>query len=115
MPSLERVLDIPGWAASVVAIERRALPLLGAALLAISRPAYGCSSSIPDTTDRAPSSAHRATLMLVKHVAVIGFVALAVLVDRATRNSRQRTTTRPDAERADGSRGSPRSRRGSGR
>ena len=87
MPSLERVLDTPGWAASVVAIERRALPLLGAALLAIFAtgvwllvvdPRYGGPGAVLAST--------WATLMLVKHVAVIGFVALAVLVDRATRD-----------------------------
>jgi uncharacterized membrane protein len=87
MPSLEQVLDVPGWASSIVAIERRAVLLLVVAMAAIVLtgawllvvdPRYAGLGSVLDST--------WATLMLVKHVAVLGFVALAVLVDRATRD-----------------------------
>jgi uncharacterized membrane protein len=87
MPSLEGVLDPRDWAVSVVSIERRALPLLGAALVAIV--ATGIWLLVGDPRYGGPGSALAspwATLMLVKHVAVVVFVALAVLVDRATRD-----------------------------
>jgi uncharacterized membrane protein len=86
LPALERSLDGPSQAAALVAVERRAIPLVvlsaalftatGAYLLVIDPHYAGLGNFFESSWT---------TLMLVKHVLVFGFVALAVLVDRLIR------------------------------
>jgi uncharacterized membrane protein len=83
LPALARSIDRSARAAALAAIERRALPLLllsgvlftatGTYLLVVD-PHYGGLGNF--------FLSSWTMLMLVKHILVIGFVALAVIVDR---------------------------------
>jgi uncharacterized membrane protein len=86
LPALEQSLERLAQAAALVAIERRALPLVvlslvlfaasGTYLLVIDPQYAGLGDFFASTL---------ATLMLVKHVLVVGLVALGVYVDRLIR------------------------------
>ena len=94
-PALERTLAQPQRAATLAAIERRALPLViasvvlligtGAYLLVID-PHYAGLGNLFATT--------WTTLLLVKHVLVIGLVGLGVGVDILIREAAEATTDR---------------------
>ncbi len=87
LPALERSLDRPAQAAALVAIEKRALPLVAVSLvlfvvtgtyLLFNNPHYaGLGDFFASTWT---------TLMLVKHALVIGLVILGVYVDRLIRH-----------------------------
>jgi uncharacterized membrane protein len=91
LPALERSLDLPAQASTLVAIERRALPFIGLTLvlflatgtyLLLIDPQYaGLGNVFASTWTR---------LMLVKHTLVAGMVVLAVLVDWLVRQLRER-------------------------
>ena len=86
LPAFKRSLDGSAQATALVAIERRALPLLvlsialftatGVYLLVIDPDYSGLGSVFASTWT---------TLMFVKHVLVVGLVVLAVAVDRLVR------------------------------
>ena len=86
LPAFERSLDGSAQATALVAIERRALPLLvlsialftatGVYLLVIDPDYSGLGNVFASTWT---------TLMFVKHVLVVGLVVLAVAVDRLVR------------------------------
>ena len=86
LPALERSLDRQAIPAALLAMERRAVPLVvvsavlftltGTYLLVID-PQYAGLGNV--------SASSWTLLMLVKHVLVIGFVALAVAVDLLVR------------------------------
>jgi uncharacterized membrane protein len=86
LPALERSLDGPALATALVAIERRALPLLvlsaglfivtGSILLIVDPKYAGLGDFFASTWT---------TLMLVKHVVVVGVIVLGVLVDQSIR------------------------------
>jgi uncharacterized membrane protein len=91
LPALERSLDLPAQASTLLAIERRALPFLGMTLvlfvvtgtyLLVIDPQYaGLGNVFASTWTR---------LMLVKHTLVVGMVVLVVLVDWMIRQLRHR-------------------------
>jgi uncharacterized membrane protein len=86
LPALERSLDRQAIPAALLAMERRAAPLVvvsaglftltGAYLLVID-PRYAGLGNV--------AASSWTLLMLAKHVLVIGFVALAIAVDRLVR------------------------------
>lgn len=86
LPALERSLDRATQASALVAIERRALPLLilsmalftatGAYLLVIDADYAGLGNVFASTWT---------TLMFAKHIVVVGVVVLGVAVDRLVR------------------------------
>jgi uncharacterized membrane protein len=86
LPALERSLDRQAIPAALLAMERRAAPLVvvsaglftltGAYLLLID-PHYAGLGNV--------AASSWTLLMLAKHVLVIGFVALAIAVDRLVR------------------------------
>jgi uncharacterized membrane protein len=93
LPGLERSLDGAGVVASLTAVERRAVPLVllsmvlftltGTWLLVVD-PAYaGLGAFFASTWT---------TLMLAKHVLVIAFVLVAVLVDHFVRRAADAAT-----------------------
>ncbi len=93
LPALERSLDGQTQASALMAIERRALPLviLSMALftgtgvyLLVADPQYaGLGNFFASTWT---------TLMLVKHVLVVGVIALGVSVDHFVRRADEATT-----------------------
>jgi len=100
LPGLERSVDLAARPGVVVAIERRALPLvLGSMIIFIAtgtyllvvNPHYAGLGDVFDST--------WTTLMFVKHGLVVVLVALGVLVDVAIRGAGEATT---DADRAAG-------------
>ena len=83
LPALGRALDGPGLAAALVALERRAMPLvmlsalafsLSGAWLLVDSPQYAGLGNVFAST--------WTTLMLVKHVLIAGMFGLALLVHR---------------------------------
>ena len=86
LPALERSIDRPAQASALMAIERRALPLLvlsialftatGVYLLVIDPDYAGLGNVFASTWT---------TLMFVKHVLIVGLVVLGVAVDRLVR------------------------------
>jgi uncharacterized membrane protein len=86
LPALARSLDRPALATALLGMERRAVPLValsallftltGSYLLVIDPHYAGLGNVFASTWTR---------LMLAKHVLVIGFVALAVVVDLLVR------------------------------
>lgn len=93
LPALERSLDGPALGAALVAIERRALPLVvlsvvlfaatGTYLLVVDPQYDGVGNVLASTWTK---------LMLIKHVLVIGLVVLGVAVDRLIRDVGDATT-----------------------
>ncbi len=93
LPAFERSLERPAQAAALVAIERRALPLVvlsvvlftatGTYLLVVNPDYAGLGNFFASTWT---------TLMLVKHVLVIGLVVLGVNVDRLIRRIGETTS-----------------------
>jgi uncharacterized membrane protein len=88
LPALERSLDGRAGTAALVAIEGRALPLIvlslvlftvtGSYLLVVDPKYTGLGDFFSSTWT---------VLMLVKHVLVVGMVALGVVVDRLIRRA----------------------------
>ena len=86
LPAFERSLDRSAQGSALMAIERRAIPLLvlsialftatGVYLLVIDPDYAGLGNVLASTWT---------TLMLVKHVLVVGLVVLGVAVDRLVR------------------------------
>jgi uncharacterized membrane protein len=93
LPGLERSLERPAQAATLAAIERRALPLVvlsmvlfvvtGSYLLVVDTHYAGLGDFFASTWT---------TLMLVKHVLVIGLVVVGVYVDRLIRHAGEATS-----------------------
>ena len=93
LPALERSLDGAALGTALVGVERRALPLVlvslvlftltGTYLLVID-PDYAGLGDFFDST--------WTTLMLVKHLLVVAFVGLGVVVDRLVRRVAAATT-----------------------
>jgi uncharacterized membrane protein len=93
LPGLERSLERPAQAAALVAIERRALPLVvlslalftatGTYLLVVDPKYAGLGDFFASTWT---------TLLLVKHVLVVGLVVLGVAVDRLIRRVGEATS-----------------------
>ena len=87
LPGLRGTLDLAGQTRTLAAIERRALPLVllsivlfiatGTYLLVVN-PAYHGLGSFTTTW---------ATLMLIKHLLVIGLIGLGVLIDYLIRGA----------------------------
>lgn len=86
LPALRRSLDGPAQRSALVAIERRALPLVilsvglftvsGAYLLLVDPQYAGLGNVLASTWTK---------LMLIKHVLVIALVVIGVIVDRLIR------------------------------
>jgi hypothetical protein len=83
LPALRPTLDGPGLVAALVALERRAMPLvvlsavafsLTGAWLLVDSPQYAGPGNVFAST--------WTTLMLLKHVLIAGIVGLALLVHR---------------------------------
>lgn len=93
LPALQRSLDKPAQTAALVAVETRARPLLvlsvalftatGTYLLFVDPDYEGLGNVFASTWT---------TLMLVKHLLVIAWVMLAVLVDRCIRRVGEATS-----------------------
>ncbi len=93
LPALQQSLQGPARAATLVAVERRAVPLVllsavlfvatGTYLLVIDQRYEGLGNFFASTWT---------VLMLVKHVVVVVFVTLAVVVDRVVRRVAAATT-----------------------
>ena len=86
LPALERSFDGPTQAAAVVAVERRALPLvvLSVALFTVT----GTYLLFIDPNYEGPGNFFASSwtiLMLIKHVLVIALVVLGVVADRLVR------------------------------
>jgi uncharacterized membrane protein len=88
LPALGRSLDGPAQASALVAIERRALPLIVISLvlftvtgtyLLVADPEYAGIGNVLAST--------WTVLMLVKHVLVVALVVLGVAVDRLGRRA----------------------------
>jgi uncharacterized membrane protein len=99
LPALEHSLDRGALASTLVAVERRALPIVGLSVvlftvtgsyLLVVDPLYAGLGNFAAST--------WTMLMLVKHLVVIGLVLLAVAVDRLI----ARAGRMPNAEAADG-------------
>jgi len=93
LPGLERSLERPAQATALLAIERRALPLVGLSLvlfavtgtyLLVIDPHYAGLGNVFAST--------WTTLMVVKHVLVVGLVVLGVAVDRLVRRVGEATS-----------------------
>jgi uncharacterized membrane protein len=92
LPALERSLERPARVTALMAIERRALPLVvlsvalftatGTYLLVVDVHYSGLGNFFASTWT---------TLMLVKHVLVVGFVVLGVVVNRLVRQAAEAT------------------------
>jgi uncharacterized membrane protein len=88
LPGLERSLERPAQAAALVAIERRALPLIALSLVLFM--ATGTYLLVVDSHYAGLGNVFASTwttLMLVKHVLVIGLVMLGVTVDHLIRQA----------------------------
>jgi uncharacterized membrane protein len=93
LPALERSLDRPTQAAALAAIERQALPLIaislvlfgatGAYLLVVDQHYAGLGNVFASTWT---------TLMLIKHVLVIGLIVLGLYVDILIRRAGDATS-----------------------
>lgn len=93
LPALQRSLDQPAQTAALVGVERRARPLLvlsvvlftatGTYLLFVDPDYQGLGNVFASTWT---------TLMLVKHVLVVAWVMLAVMVDRFIRRVGEATS-----------------------
>ena len=86
VPALDDAIDASSWSSSLVAIERRALPLLGVAIALIV--ATGVWLLVVDPRYEGVGNLFASTwttLMFLKHVAVVAFVVFAILVHRAIR------------------------------
>ncbi len=86
LPGLERSLDGPALGAALAAIERRALPLVFGSLVLFT--VTGTYLLVTDADYAGVGDFFASTwtsLMLIKHVLVIGLIALGVLVDRLVR------------------------------
>lgn len=83
LPALRRSLDGPTMATTLVAVERRALPLLGLAIvLFIVTGAYLLLNDDEYAGLGNLAASTWATLILVKHVVVVVMIAVAIGVDR---------------------------------
>lgn len=83
LPALRRALDGPGLAGALVALERRAMPLVVASAVAFSL--TGAWLLVDSPHYAGPGNVFASTwttLMLVKHVLIAGIVGLALLVHR---------------------------------
>ena len=88
LPGLERTLERPAQASALAAIERRALPLIvlslalftatGTYLLVVDPHYVGLGDFFASTWT---------TLMLMKHVVVVGLVVAGVYIDRLIRRA----------------------------
>lgn len=97
LPGLKRSLDLPAQVATVRAIEGRALPLVllsvvlfvvtGTYLL-VTDPQYAGLGNLGSTW---------ATLMLVKHLLVVGLVGLGVAIDWLIRGAAEAPTDETQA------------------
>jgi uncharacterized membrane protein len=85
LPGLERSLERPAQAAALVAIERRALPLVAISLALFTVTGTYLLVIDPRYAGLGNFSTTWATLMLVKHVLVVILVLLGVGVDRLIR------------------------------
>jgi uncharacterized membrane protein len=93
LPGLERSLEPPAQAAALIAIERRALPLIalsivlftatGAYLLVVDSHYAGLGNVFASTWT---------TLMLVKHVLVVGLVVVGAYLDLLIRRAGEATS-----------------------
>jgi uncharacterized membrane protein len=86
LPALERSLDRQAIPAALLAIERRAAPLV--VVSAVLFTLTGTYLLVIDPHYAGPGNVTASSwtlLMLVKHVLVLGFVALAIAVDRLVR------------------------------
>jgi uncharacterized membrane protein len=93
LPALERSLERPAQAAALVAIERRALPLVVLSLVLFT--ATGTYLLVVDPEYAGLGNVFASTwttLMLAKHVLVIGLVVVAVYVDRLIRRVGEATS-----------------------
>jgi uncharacterized membrane protein len=100
LPALGRSLDGPAQASALVAIERRALPLVVVSLVLFSVTGSYLLVADPQYAGLGDVFASAWTvLMLVKHVLVVGLVVLGVAADRVVRRIGDATT---DAARASG-------------
>lgn len=88
LPALERSLDGPALATSLLAIERRALPLvvLSAALFTVSGSYLLVASPQYEGLGNVFASSWT-TLIAVKHVVVIALVGLGIAVDVLARRA----------------------------
>lgn len=86
LPALERSLERPPLAATLTAIERRALPLVVLSVVLFTATGMYLLFSSPHYAGLGNFFASTwTTLMLAKHVLVVGLIVLAVDVDRLIR------------------------------
>jgi len=95
LPALERSLDSPARVAALVAIERRALPLIALSLVLFT--ATGAYLLVADPGYQGLGNVFASTwttLMLAKHVLVVGLIAVAAYVDVCIRRLGEATNER---------------------
>jgi len=86
LPGLERSLERPAQATALVAIERRALPLVVVSLVLFAATGTYLLVVDPRYTGLGDFfSSTWTTLMLLKHVLVVGLIVVGVYVDRLIR------------------------------
>jgi uncharacterized membrane protein len=87
LPALEHSLDREDAAATAIAVERRAVPLIVLSMVLFGATGTYLLVSDPEYAGLGAFFATGwTTLMLVKHLVIVGFVAAAVIVDRLVRS-----------------------------
>ena len=95
LPALERTLEQPQRAATLAAIERRALPLVILSLVLLT--VTGAYLLVSDARYAGLGNLFASswtTLLLVKHVLVVGLIVVGVGVDMLIRQAAEATTDR---------------------
>jgi len=85
LPALRRALDGPGIATAVPAVERRALPLVLAAIVVFIVTGVYLLVADERYAGIGDFSSTWSTMMLVKHLVILAMIALGVVVDRLAR------------------------------
>lgn len=85
LPALRRSLDGPSLASAVLAVERRALPLVLIAIVMFIVTGVYLLVIDQQYTGVGDFSSTWSTMMLVKHLVVLAMIALGVAVDRLAR------------------------------
>ena len=94
LPGLERSIERPAQAAALLAIERRALPLVVLSLVLFTATGTYLLVNDPHYAGLGDFFASTwTTLMLLKHLLVVALVVLGVAVDRLTRRAAEARAT----------------------
>jgi uncharacterized membrane protein len=85
LPALRKALDGEALVAAVPAVERRALPTVLLAIVLFVVTGVYLLATDDQYTGVGDFSSTWSTMMLVKHLVVVGMIALGVVVDRLAR------------------------------